>query len=264
MAGGTMLFTHEESDLRRVCAPDITAVVLDPQSLPEWFVPLGAAVQSRSLQVVRTVLEDASRDQIRMWLDAEIEISTLGITDLKDAVIADLLHLVDLAALVTGGDRFIFRIFTEAPTRHCGYHVDTVPAGAPPWGILRVYNGAPTTYVDPGSVGSMAEFYRYFNRRERLVREMSGGNNAEAALQELCDLDERSPFVRDVGDVHVVPRSAVVAFTHLDLQEMFADSVRQAPWIHCSPMTGGVRLVANVTSRRGNRRPPQVRGMSDR
>jgi hypothetical protein len=255
-ARATVPVTYDVEELVRVREPGVAAVVLKPEQQPRWLAALAEAVETGRLRVRRTVLADVAEAEIRTWLHDGIEVDT-DLVDLKQTLMDDLVDLVALTRTVTGGERFVFRLFTEAPRRHCGYHVDTVVPGAPPWGLVRVYNGATTLYVDPAGVTSMADFYHYFGRRERLVRraETEAGS---AAQDEVVCLDEAPPFVHDPQAVRAVPDGAIVVFTHLDAQEMFAPSVTQPPWIHCSPMGGAVRLVVNISAVRGSRRRPRA------
>lgn len=252
----TVPVTDDVEELVRVREPGVAAVVLKPEPQPAWLIPLAESVETGRLQVRRTVLSDVTEADIRTWLQDGIEVDA-DLVGLRETLIGDLVELIALTRAVTGGERFVFRLFTEAPRRHCGYHVDTVVPGAPPWGLVRVYNGATTSYVDPAGVTSMTDFYRYFSRRERLVRLTEIEGDAAAQDEVVC-LDEAPPFVHDPQAVRVVPDGAIVAFTHLDAQEMFAPSVRQPPWIHCSPMSGGVRLVVNISAVRGSRQPPRA------
>jgi hypothetical protein len=252
----TVLVTHDVEELARVREPGVAAVVLKHEPQPGWLAPLGESVETGRLRVRRTVLSDVTEPEIRTWLHDGIAVD-IDLVDLKDTLVNDLVHLVALTRAVTGGERFVFRLFTEAPRRHCGYHVDTVVPGAPPWGLVRVYNGGTTSYVDPAGVTSMTDFYRYFGRRERLVRLAETEADAAAKDEVVC-LDEAPAFVNDRQAVRAVPDGAIVAFTHLDVREMFAPSVTQPPWIHCSPMRGSVRLVVNVSAVRGARPRPRA------
>jgi len=252
----TVLVTCDINALVRIREPAVAAVVLQLEQQHGWLAPLAEAVENGRIEVRRTVLPGASEAEIGRWLRQGIEVDT-GLLDLKEALIADLMDLVALTRTITGGERFVFRLFTEAPRRHCGYHVDTVAPGAPPWGLVRVYNGETTSYVDPAAVTSMSDFYRYLGRRERLVQRAELEGDSLAQAETVC-LDQALPFVRDQRAVRSVPAGAVVAFTHVDAQEMFAPSVTQSPWIHCSPMSGTVRLVVNISAARAPRRPPQA------
>jgi len=148
--------------------------------------------------------------------------------------------------------RFHFRIFAAAPTTNCGFHVDTVAPGAVKWGLVRVYNGAGTEYVDPNDVVSMRDFYRYLSRRERLERERGeaqGCGNTErfARLEaEIQILDQEHAFLTPRGKVQVAPSRSIVAFKHLDVSLHWSDHSKALAWIHCSPMRGRARLVVNV------------------
>jgi hypothetical protein len=142
------------------------------------------------------------------------------------------------------------RIFTEPPTRRCGFHVDTVPPQAPTVGALRVYNGASTEYVEPADVRGMTVFYGYLSRRERLSRALGraeqGGDGARATalLVELVAMDDRPDFLRPGATVRQVPAGSPVLFKHVDIRSHWsAHPVRHA-WVHRSPVAGTPRLVA--------------------
>jgi hypothetical protein len=148
----------------------------------------------------------------------------------------------------------MLRIFTEAPSTECGFHIDTVPPGAPAVGLLRVYNGAGTDYIDPTNVTSISDFYHYLGRRDRLRRDHRAArkeHDASALLRlerEIAEHDAARPFVRRANESGVAPAGSIVAFRHMDGRHHWSDLAKPLAWIHSSPMTGRPRLVVNVTS----------------
>ena len=164
-----ILQTQDERDLYEITNPNVQAVIYDPPSLPEWLEELAVAVRTGCFQVPRTVVPNASRKQIENWLEDKLPGAIK--CGLRSAVRADILALVDRVGMISGSARFMLRILTAVPNTECGFHLDTVSPGANPWGLLRVYNGAGTEYVEPSNVTSMTDFYGYLSRRERLTRE---------------------------------------------------------------------------------------------
>ena len=240
-----ILHTNTERDMNRIVERDVQAVIYSSLKLPEWLVALSAAVDKGVIQIPRTILHSVTHAQIRVWLDHHLPEQTSALKD-------DILGLCDRVAVLTGSEQFQFRIFTETPTTNCGFHVDTVPPGAPAIGALRVYCGAGTEYVDPENVKSMQEFYRYLGRRERLEREREEAHceSNQASLKrvalEISRLDEELAFLLRSGEVHVTPVAAIVMFKHLDIRFHWSDHSKSLAWIHCSPMAGRQRLVVNV------------------
>ncbi len=261
---GRVLVTAEEPDLDRVREPDVLAVVWVPPRLPAWLTEVDAAVRAERLRVPRTVLDGVSPGDAADWLAGHLQ--PAGLTEATAAALVDdVRRLAERTARLTGAARCLVRILTAAPTPHCGFHVDTVAPGAAPWGLVRVYNGAGTAYVEPAAVSRMREFYWYLGRRERVVRDLEGarGSGERRAVAELererARLDRERPFVADPAAVATVPAGAVVAFTHLDAGRLWSDHDPNLAWIHCSPMSGTPRLVVNVTPR-GRARPAAARG----
>ncbi len=234
--------TRDEAELDTIAEPAVQAVIFDPEPPPRWLGDVAAAVESGELAVPRTVLEDVARDDVARWLAHHLPSTPLG-----DALAADVLALVDRQARTTGASRFMVRFVNGTPDRHCGFHVDTVPPAAPPWGLLRVYCGAGTSYVAPEAVSSARAFYQYLGRRERLVRELDGGD--AAAYDRLVELDDTLAFAPSRA-IEVAEAGTIVAFKHLDVRSHWGDHDATLAWIHCSPMTGGPRFLVNVTSHR--------------
>lgn len=248
-----ILQTQDERDLDKISSPSVQAVIFTPPSLPAWFAELAVAVQTGALQVPRTVLADTSRDEIAAWLENNLPVGVLG-PEVRDALTADILALVDRVGALGDTTRFMLRIFTGAPNTECGFHLDTVPPGRHPCGLLRVYSGAGTAYVEPSNVSNMADFYRYLSRRERLTREREtarseGETQARVSLdREIERLDAELDFLLRPDEVHTAPAGTIVGFKHLDIRLHWSDHDKSLAWIHCSPMEGEARLVVNVTA----------------
>ena len=246
-----ILRTDRESDLQRITEADVQAVIFRPEPLPAWLHDLAAAVESGAFVVPRSVLNRATRDELAAWLAALPDVGLAP--DVRDALFDDVLALAGRLETATGASRFLVRIFTAAPTTECGFHVDTVPRRAPQWGLLRVYNGEGTGFVEPDNVRSVAEFYRYLGRRERLERERrtARGEGDDAACDrldaEIRALDRSPSFLERSDDIQVVPAGAIVAFKHIDVGQHWTSHAKAKAWIHCSPMCGAPRLVVNLT-----------------
>jgi hypothetical protein len=255
--------TTDERDLHQIRLPHVQAVIYAPPP-PPWLAEVDEVVRSGACVVPRTVLEDVGVAEVEEWLEARLPRGPLA-PPVRAALLRDLVSLVERQAALTEASSFIYRILTDAPSRHCGFHVDTVLPGAPPWGLLRVYNGAGTSYVDSSNVTSMHEVYRHLGRRERLVRQMgeaerAGDDGARSSLlAELVALDAAPQFLRAPAEVATVPPGSIVAFKHLDIRLHWSDHAKSLAWIHCSPMEGEPRLLANITARPGaagrSRRP---------
>jgi Protein of unknown function (DUF1826) len=252
--GGVVLRTTSEADLRQIRLPQVQAVVWTPPTLPPWFEELGAAVRDGSFHFRRACLGNADAAQIDAWLEESLPTARVS-PDVREAAKQDVLALVERQRALTGASRFMVRALTDEPSRHCGFHVDTVPPDAPRWGVLRVYNGAGTDYVDPSNVVSMRAFYVYMSRRERLVRSVSNAAAAgdrpahERLSDDLARLDAECAFLRDRRLTCTAPAGSVIAFKHLDVSLHWSDHAVRLAWIHCSPMDGERRFVVNVTAR---------------
>jgi hypothetical protein len=231
----------------------VQAVICTPSHLPRWIRSLADALERELPVAKRRVLPDGSRDDVSTWLDDALSDAVLD-GSVRGPLHADVLALVDLLANLGHVSRFRLRVLVGEPSNECGYHVDTVAPGAPRWGLLRVYNGPCTEYVDPCDVRSTAEFYRYLGRRERLERsraEARREGNVPAACSievEIADLDTRTPFLKRPDAIQLVPAGSIVAFKHADIRDHWSNTCRDPGWIHCSPMAGSPRLVVNVTS----------------
>jgi hypothetical protein len=248
-----VICTHDDRELEAITNPTVQAVIYIPPALPAWFTDVASAVLGGALSIPRSVLPSASRNAIDNWLEQNLPITAVT-PEVRGSLKDDVLGLVNRLGSLSHASRFMLRIFTEAPTTECGFHVDSVPPGAPTWGFLRVYNGAGTEYVHPANVTSMADFYRYLSRRERLIRESkaarSDGSEAEYARlqQAIADLDNERAFLVRREEIGIAPAGSIVAFKHIDIRYHWSNHSKAMTWIHCSPMAGEPRLVVNVTA----------------
>jgi hypothetical protein len=245
-----VVITSDEYDLVQVLDHDVSAVVLPPTDSQGWLADIDAAVQRRALRLERTLLFGASRKSIESMFSDQVRVSDIA-PALQAALIEDALYLVDLCSKLAGGSSFNFRSFTEAPTTRCGYHVDTVPPGAPTVGVMRVYCGDGTEYPNPAMITSARDFYAYMAKRDRLLRNKAGRATTDVGStvsvdEEIQVLDARPPFLRDPAVV-TVPPGSLVAFKHLDISVYGSAREFRGAWVHQSPSTGSARLVINVT-----------------
>ncbi|MDR7099356.1 hypothetical protein J2X04_001703 [Lysobacter niabensis] len=234
--------------LDAILRDDVLAVIATPPP-PLWLPALAAAVEAGEISLPRTQLDDCTRAALADWLTRNLPPLPV-LAPLHE----ELLSLVDLLAGLTGARRFMVRLLAAAPNTECGFHVDTVPPGAPSFGLVRVYNGPGTLYPDPSDVTGYADFYRYLSRRERLGRERSEARaaadiaTAAAAEAEIRGLDAQALFLRNPQALRSTPPAAVVAFKHLDASEHWSERSSRSAWIHCSPMQGPPRLLVNITA----------------
>jgi len=249
---GEILRTQDARDLGRIEDPTVQAVIYVPPVLPDWFSELAAEVEAGRFHVPRTILPKVSYEQIKKWLVYNFPV-TGDTSNLREFVTEDILALVDRIAAISGASRFMLRTLTSIPNTECGFHVDTVPPAAVPWGLLRVYTGFGTAYVNPSNVTSMADFYRYLGRRERLGRERAQARRDEdlGRCNELDEriqqLDKRLTFLRRPDEIHVAPAGSIVQFKHLDVSLHWSSHSTSLAWIHCSPMSGGPRFLVNIS-----------------
>ena len=260
--------TDRVEDLDLVTLPHVPAVVYTPSDPPAWMEELAVAVAAREFEIPRAILDDVRADEVEAAVGPALSAGR-GSEDLKRAVLDDVVALADKVRRLTGATSFTIRIFTGVPNARCGYHVDTVPPRSPTVGLLRVYNGAGTPYLAPGDVTDMRDFYRYLSRRERLVRDLAEARDETDAieLREALDrLDRDLPFVAGEVRPNVAPAGSIVMFEHLDAAEHWSGDGSSPPWIHCSPMEGGPRLVVNVSPRAGRlrRAPARATGATSR
>ena len=255
--------TCEESALELIAEPNVQAVIYTPDPLPEWFTDLAGAVESGAFQIPRTTLYDVTRSGIGNWLEANLPSGEVA-PEVRTALLEDILALPNRIAALAAVPRLQLRIFTGVPTTNCGFHVDTAPPAAPTLGLLRVYNGAGTAYVEPENVAGIGDFYRYLSRRERLERDRAAAHRSHDEDQfvrleaEIARLDQERAFLKRADEVHVAPAGSIVAFRHLDVRLHWSEHAESLAWIHCSPMQGRPRLVVNVAAGQVTRPAPSV------
>ena len=253
---GPVVCSREAAALVQMRRPGVQAVIVAPQPPAPWEAALAERVRCGAFVVPRCTINVPRPEALVHALEQSLSEDGLDF-ETRLALIDDLAALGDSLAQLAGCSALMLRLFTEAPTRHCGFHVDTVAPGVPPFGLLKVYNGAGTRYVEPGALAGTEAFQAYQERRERLAREwreaLGAGfeQEAQARLAALRSIDDTLPFLRPSGAVHEIEARAVVAFRHLDVSlHGAADAVAKA-WVHCSPMEGESRLVANFTPLEG-------------
>ncbi len=249
---GRILETSFEGDLSKVSQPEIQAVIYRPPGRAEWSTELSDAVESGRFQIDRAILQPITADELMSWLKGKI-MGSLS-PEVSNRFKAEMRYLMGLEQMLTGVSQFTVRIFTEAPTQRCGFHVDTIKPRATPVGLLKVFNGPGTFYVHPENVTNMADFYRYFGQRECLGKELEMERTAgtdkpvEEIVREIGFLDRASMFLHNPDDIFQVPEGATVAFKHLDPRHYWSDHPKNLAWIHCSPGDGPRRLVVNITA----------------
>ncbi len=248
----SVILTTDERQLEQIRLAHVQAVIYEPSELPKWFEELANAVECGAFRFQRTILNDVGYNQIEAWLEASLPKNAVA-AEVCDALQRDILSLVELVCRSTGASRFIFRAVTASPNHHCGFHVDTVPPGAVPWGLLRVYNGAGTDYIEPSNVKTTQDFYRYLSRRERLVRDWCNAKKNEdmiacdSLMARIAALDKERAFLKRPGDVFTVPSGCIVAFKHLDIRLHWSNHTNELAWLHCSPMQGAPRFLVNIS-----------------
>jgi hypothetical protein len=247
-----ILRTNNASDLSRVREPGVQAVIFEPVQRAPWEDLVRVAVESRVFVIERCSLKVECSIALPHVLEARLPHNGLPF-ETRLALIDDLAALADCLTAVTDCRRLMLRLFTEVPTECCGFHVDTVGPGRPPFGLLKVYNGRGTLHIDPVDIVDVKLFYRYLGRRECIARrwreatQQDRDTEAERLHTEINELDRTLPFLRPSAPLHEVPAGAAVAFRHLDIREHWSNHRKELAWIHCSPMAGLTRLVANLT-----------------
>lgn len=234
--------------IRAHLAPGLQALLLGAPPRPAWLDELDRAVRVGHFQIRRSELAGLDIDRMATWLERNIAHEGVSPTA-RDGLISDILRMAHLIEDLTSARWYKLRIFTAAPDRRCGFHVDTVPPGAPVWGALRVYNGEGTDWVAPSAVRSMAEFYHWLQRRDRIVR-LYTPPGRDARLERL---DRCPEFLAEGAQIQQVPSGTTVIFRHLPASALWSDHSPDEAWIHCSPMQGTTRLVVNISPDR--RRP---------
>jgi Protein of unknown function (DUF1826) len=243
--------TCDRRELELILNTNVQAVIYTPQTMPAWFAEVARAVESGAFRISRAVLSAASYEEIKDELERRFPTQVLA-AEVRTCLKQDILALVDQLRAISLATRLMLRIFTEAPTNECGFHVDTVPPASPVCGLLRVYNGEGTEYADPSNVTGMDDFYRYLARRERLVRERTearrDGRAATQIDRKITLLDEERSFLVRRTEVRIAPAGSIVAFKHVDIRHHWSNHPKSMAWIHCSPMSGKPRLVVNLTA----------------
>ncbi|MFF0448783.1 hypothetical protein ACFYT4_20630 [Streptomyces sp. NPDC004609] len=269
-------------DLTPFADPSVSALVDGPGERPPWLDELARLVVTGRLVVPRTTLTAAALGDFTAWARSALAGAPPAVAR---PLLEDMAGIVGRVRVGAGNGPVLVRVFTEAPTRRCGFHVDTVPPDSPTVGAVRVYNGPTTEYVASGDVLGMADFYAYLSRRERLSRQAADlcrpdadaatetdtsdtsaypANAADtvdpadtgtdpataAALGELLAMDENPSFLRPGAPIHRVPDDATVYFRHIDVTRHWSPHPVSDTWIHRSPMRGGPRLVLNVSPTR--------------
>jgi len=243
-----------QNDLESIKDPDVQAVFHHLPKSASWNRELQAAIETDTFQVPRTIMPWQTPGEIRNWLEESIPLEGVTAATRKELIQA-LLMLVECAQDLTGASQFMIRLFTGRPNCRCGYHVDTVPPGAPAVGILHVFNGASTLYVDSENVTTMSDFYEYLGARERLARIMARAQGKGdrgrylEAMQNMRRLDTRPPFLRDPANLNAIPAESTIAFKQVDSRIHWSDHPASLAWIHASPSEGAPRLVVNIAGR---------------
>jgi hypothetical protein len=242
--------------LSSILEPEVLAVLAATPPEP-WIERLSAAVRDGDLVVPRSILDGVTLPDIARFLSDALKAGALA-ADIRNALREDLLELVATCGALTGAGRFHFRFFTDVPNDRCSFHVDIVAPGAPTVGLIRVYCGAQTDYVDPNNLTSWEDFHawEYLRKREALAAAEARGRRdiaAEArALSRLTRMDARPRFMIDVSNLHTVAAHTLVACKFVDSRHLLdrthvrARSARG--WIHRSPMSGSPRCVATVNA----------------
>ena len=240
--------------LHAALRPGVQAAIAAPERDEPWRTELSAAVARGDFQFPRTVLPAVTLEDLRRWLDGLLLHQPVH-AELARELRDDVLSLVQLQGVLARSAVFMVRLSTDAPSRRCGFHVDTVAPRAPTIGLLRVYGGAGTDYVEPSNVLGSDDFYRDLSARERLARELAGAGVAgdEAAWKEasraIDELDRCPRFVRDPRQVKPAPAGTIVAFRHLDVRRHWSSHPMGLAWVHRSPSGGEPRLVVSITAR---------------
>ncbi|OEJ23072.1 hypothetical protein AR457_38470 [Streptomyces agglomeratus] len=239
-----VLHGSKVDDIAQLAARGLCAVILAGGDRSTWLDDLADMVVAERLVIPRTTLPSVTPDDFMAWACTVLAGTPTAVAGpLLDDMTEILTQVVDQER----ARRVMVRVFTEAPTRRCGFHVDTVPPQAPTIGAVRVYNGPTTQYVASDDVLGMADFYAYLSRRERLSRETVRPGHAETALTELLAMDENPSFLRPGAAIHHVPPNATVYFRHIDVRRHWSPHPVSDAWIHRSPMSGKPRLVLNVS-----------------
>jgi hypothetical protein len=251
-ASGQIVLTDDGSAVMKMRSPGVLAVVVEPTARAAWEEELAGAVERGAFVIDRCTLTVDRSEELPYVLEQRLSHTGLSF-ETRLALIDDLANLADSLTRLSGCRGILLRLFTEAPSQYCGFHLDTVMPGCPPIGLLKVYNGQGTGYVNPPDVKSMSDFYDYVRLRERLGRELKtaitdeNAYEAERLKRVIHALDQSLPFLKRGATVHEVRAGSTVAFRHLDIRDHWTEHDVDRAWIHCSPMAGVIRLVVNLT-----------------
>jgi hypothetical protein len=253
-----IILTRQAALLDSVRRPDVQAVICEATRRSDWERELAAAVESGAFGIPRRTLTVGSSGEVAYAIEAVLPQNILRFES-RLALIDDIVSLAERLESITRLAGVMLRVFTEAPSPTCGFHLDTVTPGLPPFGLLKVYNGPGTHFVDADAFTPMRDVLAFLARRVRLSRAGRGARaetrqaESDALQAMLAGLDSALPFLRAGAPIHEVKAGAMVAFRHLDQNEHWTDHPVGKAWVHCSPMAGPIRLVANLTPMRGGR-----------
>jgi Protein of unknown function (DUF1826) len=256
-----IVFAEDSRAIDRLASPRIQAVILKEKRELEWEALLAAGVMNGRFRFPR-ISHQARILSLPNVLERLLPEDGLDF-ETRLALIDDIVSMADALGRLTRSLSVTLRILAEPPTETCGFHVDTVPPGLPPFGLLKVYNGAPTRYVLSRDVVDMTTFYGFLSKRERLSAQWrSARSRGETAEAERCrgamlELDHALSFLKAGARVYEVPSGSMVAFRHLDVREHWTPHPPDRAWLHCSPMSGAPRLVVNITPAKAG---PALRG----
>lgn len=227
-----------------LASPDVQAVCLQPLPSLEWQKELVEAVEKEIFYIARTELTGLTVNAVAAWLEYNLPRDKVS-RETRDALISDILNHFYLLETITSSTVFRMRILTALPNRMCGFHVDTVQPGMPTWGMLRVYNGEGTYWVDPSQVKSMQAFYTWLHARDLIVRRHNQLPATRDALLE--QIDQFPNFLYQSAEINYIPSGNTIILRQLDASYHWNNHSPELAWIHCSPMSGKSRLIVNVS-----------------
>ncbi|WP_347331863.1 hypothetical protein [Marinimicrobium locisalis] len=200
---------------------------------------LTQAIESERFIIPRYDVFDVELPTLANWLEFNLPSSPIS-KETRDALLSDILYVAQQVDTINPTKWFRLRIFTERPTTRCGFHVDTVPPGAPTWGAIKVYNGTGTLWVSPKDVRSMDLFYRHLQRHEnhRRLQLPDQGHSPCENLTEFC-----LPY----ATINHVEPGTTAFFKHINADRHGSDHPTDQAWIHSSPSDGPSRLVVNLS-----------------
>jgi hypothetical protein len=240
-----VLLVDSDAALHRITDPRVVAAIRRPDPASAWQVELAAAVQAGEF-TQRAEVVDIPPRQVVGWASAAAGALAPSV---RDGFAVDVGALAQLCATLAEASRVQVRLAAGLGSDRCGYHVDSCRPGAAPVGVVKVYCGPPTQYPDPAAVTSVADFWTFLSRRERLVRERAA-NPGGAADHELAALDDGPEFLTDADPLEV-PVGATVAFRLLPIEQHWQPHQRLPAWIHRSAMCAQPRLAVTVLAAPG-------------